>query len=219
MTAKDEDILSSRALLKQGIAIDRFLKSILVDRSIDIGSLLIGDKNAILIAARISGFGPEYDTKVICPMCFAHGRHIFNLGTATVNHGDEFGELEVSRNEKGNIIVVTPKTNIQVECKMLTGFHEKQIIAQRQRAEKQKLPHRSATNQLLAAIVSVNGNQERDVINSFVNDMPVLDSRYIRKAIEICSPDVEIHDFFECHECGASTDMEVPFTADFFWPR
>jgi len=219
MTAKDEDILSSRALLKQGIAIDRFLKSILINKSIDIGSLLVGDKNAILIAARISGFGAEYDTKIICTTCFSHGRHVFNLAEATVKHGDDFGELEVSRNEKGNIVFLVPKTKVHVECRMLTGFHEKQLIAQRQRAEKQKLPDRTTTNQLMVAIVSVNGHHEKDLIKKFVDTMPIVDSRYIRKAIEICSPDIEIHDFFECDECGAGADMEVPFTADFFWPK
>ena len=219
MTAKEEDILTDKTLLKKGIAIDRLVRSLIINKSISPDSLFVGDRNAILIAARASGYGAEYDTKIICTTCFSHGRHIFNLAEATVKHGDDFGELEVSRNEKGNIVFLVPKTKVHVECRMLTGFHEKQLIAQRQRAEKQKLPDRTTTNQLMVAIVSVNGHHEKDLIKKFVDTMPIVDSRYIRKAIEICSPDIEIHDFFECDECGAGADMEVPFTADFFWPK
>ena len=60
MTAKQEDILSSRTLIKQGVALERLLKSVIVDRSIDPSTLLTGDRNAILIAARISGYGKNY---------------------------------------------------------------------------------------------------------------------------------------------------------------
>ena len=68
MTAKEEDILTSQSLLKQGVAIDRFIQSILV-QDIDVDSLLVGDKNAILIAARMSGYGDTYETGVTCPAC------------------------------------------------------------------------------------------------------------------------------------------------------
>jgi hypothetical protein len=219
MTAKDEDILSSRALLKQGIAVERFLKSILIEKSINTDSLLIGDRNAILVAARVSGFGPEYDTKVICPMCFSHGRHTFNLEEIDVSLGDDYQDFDIDRVANGNVIITTPKTKVQVECQPLTGFHEKQLAAQRQHAKKHKLPDRSATAQLTLSIVSINGNKNNSEVRNFIENMPVVDSRYIRKAIEICTPNIEIRDIFECDECGASADMEVPFTTDFFWPR
>lgn len=219
MTAKDEDVLSSKALLKQGVVLDRFLKGIIVNKSINIDSLLLGDKNALLIGARISGFGAAYDTKVVCPVCFSHGRHIFDLDDLKIQHGDS-GEMEgVERSANGNIVIVTPKSGVQVECQLLTGFHEKQLAAQQKRAEKQKLPDKTATKQLELAIVSVNGSTDRSTVNRFIQSMPIMDSRHIRKAIEVCSPSVEVRDYFDCQECGASTDMEVPFTTDFFWPR
>ena len=219
MTAKDEDILSSKALLKQGVAIDRFLRNVIINKSINIDSLLLGDKSAILIAARASGFGPEYDTKLICPVCFAHGRHVFDLNDVKINPGDNFGDLNVERGDNGNLIITTPKTNVRVECQVFTGFHEKQLMAQKKLADRQKLPDKVATSQMILSIVSVNGNTDKKTIKRFAMDMPIVDSRYIRKAIEVCSPSAEIRDFYECPECGASTDMEVPFTTDFFWPK
>ena len=79
MTAKDTDILTSKSLLKKGVAVDRMLQNIIVDKSIKVDDLYSGDKNAILIAARINGFGPEYKTKVTCPQCGATSEHAFNL--------------------------------------------------------------------------------------------------------------------------------------------
>ena len=69
MTAKDEDILTSAALLKKGLAIDRFLQNIIVDKSINIADLLVGDKNAIIVASRISGYGAQYEAGISCPSC------------------------------------------------------------------------------------------------------------------------------------------------------
>ena len=71
MTAKDEDILTSPALLKKGIAIDRLLQNLVVDNNINPNNLLIGDKNAILLAARISGYGEEYPVTLQCNSCGA----------------------------------------------------------------------------------------------------------------------------------------------------
>ena len=69
MTAKEEDILTSRTLLKNGVAIDRVIQSLITDKRVNSDSLLVGDRNAILIAARVSGYGNEYNTTVGCPAC------------------------------------------------------------------------------------------------------------------------------------------------------
>ena len=67
MTAKDEDILTSETLLKKGLAIERLLQSVIVNKAIDVNTLYVGDKNAILIAARITGYGNQYTTRTLCP--------------------------------------------------------------------------------------------------------------------------------------------------------
>ena len=69
MTAKDEDILTSPSLLKKGIAIDRLIQNVILNKNINVSTLLSGDKSAIMIASRINGFGAEYKTKVVCPSC------------------------------------------------------------------------------------------------------------------------------------------------------
>ena len=59
MTAKEEDILTNLTYIKQGIVIDKLLQSLIVSK-FDWEDLLIGDKNAIMIAARVLGYGKEY---------------------------------------------------------------------------------------------------------------------------------------------------------------
>ena len=61
MTAKEEDILTSQNLIQQGSVIDKLLESLIVDKSIKLDDMLIGDKNAIMVAARILGYGKDYE--------------------------------------------------------------------------------------------------------------------------------------------------------------
>ena len=61
MTAKEEDILTNQNYIEKGIVIDKLLKALIVDKNINYNELLIGDKNALLIAARILGYGKDYE--------------------------------------------------------------------------------------------------------------------------------------------------------------
>ena len=89
MTAKEEDILSSASLLKKGIALERFLKAILKDQSIDPETMLSGDRNAVIIAARSSGYGFDYDTKVNCPSCGEANKMSFDLSNPKIKEMSE----------------------------------------------------------------------------------------------------------------------------------
>jgi len=219
MTAKEEDILTDKTLLKKGIAIDRLIKSILVDKSINTADLFTGDRNAILIAARASAYGPDYDTKVACPVCFYHGRHEFNLNNASVICNDNLEEDGIKRSEGGTIFFTTPKLRAEVECKIMTGGDEKRILDQQKNNKKHRLPENNLTTQLRTIIVSVNGNTDGGYINSFIDACPALDSRHIRTMYQKCVPGIELKEEYVCGECGSSTMIDVPFTTDFFWPK
>ena len=60
LTAADEDILTSRALLRSGKAIDTMLSNVIMNKSVNINDLISGDKNAILTFLRITGYGPVH---------------------------------------------------------------------------------------------------------------------------------------------------------------
>jgi len=218
MTAKEEDILADQVLLKKGLAFDRLLQSIVVDKSIKIEDLLIGDKNAIMIAARSTGYGPDYDTKMICPVCLEHGRHTFNLDEAKVKHLEGLQDYEATLTEKNTILFKTPKLGVLVECQFLNGLDEKKLTANANRRKKLNLPGSGLIDQLKAIIVSVNNNSDRRYVESFIEKVPARDSMFIRKAYKHCTPDIEIKEDYACGACGAVTELSLPFTTDFFWP-
>ena len=58
MTTKEEDILTSQNLIKKGVVIETLLSSLIVTPDVNVGDLVLGDKNAVMIAARILAYGP-----------------------------------------------------------------------------------------------------------------------------------------------------------------
>ena len=215
MTAKEEDMLTSRTLLKKGVAIDRVIASLIVNKSIDAQSVLIGDRNAILIKARASAYGHMYKTSVTCPECGEACKRAFNLEEPKIYNGDEWEDYNVKQNEEGNFVVTVPYSKMEVECRLLRGYEEHNIVKNMQDKKKAES---LVTAQLKSFIVAVNGMSENPVIDYFVNNVIAPDSRYLRNAMKAVTPDIRIVKDFECPSCGHEQELEVPFGADFFWP-
>lgn len=215
MTAKEEDILTSRSLLKKGIAIDRMLESVLVDKSIKLDDLLIGDKNALIVGARITGYGAEYETKVQCPSCAANVRHSFDL--ENVKHTYPSEEIEKQLIENNCFKVQLPVTKLDVEIRLLKGSDEKTLSKLSEEKKASKLEETPITDQLKTFIVSVNDLADKNVINKFVERCPAGDAKYLRKVFLENVPNLDMTQKFNCRSCEAEMEMEVPFTVDFFW--
>lgn len=218
MTAKEEDLLTSRTLLKKGVALDRMVQSIIVDKRINCDHLLVGDKNAIIIAARVSGYGNEYATKVSCPSCGTNQDYTFDLNSVKVYCGDEIDALSITDNENGTFEVELPRTKVNVTFRLLTGNDEKSIVSATQLERKNKNPERVVTRQLSNIIVAVNGDDSIEARKYLIDNMPSLDSRHLRASFKLASPNIDMTHNFECSECTYEQLMEVPLTADFFWP-
>ena len=217
MTARDEDILTSKSLLKKGVAIDRFLQNIIVNRNVAVESLLVGDKNALIVAARVTGYGTEYKTKMPCPSCGANVTNEFNLENATVKEATL--EEGVERTPKGTFVLKTPRGGTTVEIKLLTGADERRLSKLVEVKRKKNLPESTLSDQLRLAIVSVNGIGEPNMLNMFMGSLPAYDARYMRDIYANLMPNVDMRQDFECPSCGYEQEMEVPFTSDFFWPK
>jgi hypothetical protein len=216
MTAKEEDILTSRTLLKKGVALDRVLASVIVDKSIDPDSLLVGDRNAIIIATRVSGYGNDYSTKVTCPACGTAQEYTFDLNSADIFGGGN-STLGVIKNDDGTFNVVLPKTGITATFRLLTGYDEKTLLSGSELDKKQKV-ERNVTRQLSSMLVAANGDTSAQAINYLVGNLPSMDTRHLRLAYRETAPNVDLTQHFECSECDHEQDMEVPLSADFFWP-
>lgn len=219
MTAKDEDILTSKTLLKKGIAIERFLDNIIVDKAVKASSLLVGDRNAIIIAARISGYGSDYNTNISCPACGDTANYSFDLNDKKTHESTLDESLGMVKTAEGNFKVKMPLTKYDVEFKLLTGDDEIYLSKMAFNQAKGTVVESNLTNQYKRMIVSVQGHTDRMVIEEFVNNLPTRDSRFLKTCYKLANPDVKVINDYSCTACGFEQELEVPFGADFFWPE
>ena len=219
MTAKEEDMLTSRTLLKKGVALDRVISSLIVNKAIDPDSLFVGDRNALIIAARISAYGNQYETKVSCPGCGASQENSFDLNKINMYEGADTEAYASSASGPGIFITRLPKTGLDITFKLLTGADERRFLAGMEHDRKNKNVHeRGVTRQLVNMIVAVNGNTTQEALQYLVENIPSADTRHLRNAYKATNPDVDLTQYFECSECDYESDLEVPLTSDFFWP-
>jgi len=219
MTTKEEDILTSVALLRKGLALDRMLESIIVDKKIKIDDLLLGDKNALLVAARAHGYGAIYETSVTCPECDETQNYSFDLSSLEVHSSsDEFmAEHGIQKTDTGTFLVPLPKTQYVIEVRLLTGKDEKQIAQLQEHKKKRNFPETPATDFLRLVIVSVNDIRDPAPLNDFINTLPALHGRHIKGTYEKLIPSLDMKHSFSCSSCAYEGVLEVPLTTDFFW--
>lgn len=213
MTAKEEDILTSSALLRQGKATTALVRSCLINKAVDPDSLLVSDKNALLIAIRITGYGADYKVEVECPKCGEKCKHAFDLSKLPIKPlGAE--PIEVGQNAFSFVLPITCK---EVIFKLPTGFDERELS---QVLEKTKKTGGEApvTTRLMYQVIRIGGETDKGKIAQFIRNMPARDSRSLRLYIDSISPGVEMLQTFSCSACGNEAEVDVPIGTEFFWP-
>ena len=219
MTAKEEDILSSQTLLKKGLAIERMLDSLIIDKSIKAQDLLIGDRNALIIAARISGYGSNYKTQLSCPSCGSRNHFDFNLSNKKIHESQENEKLGLIKLDNGNFTCEMPYSKFKIEFRLLDGKDEQFLAKLMSDKKKRKMNETTLTDQFKLMIVSIEGHKDKSIISKYVDNMPTLDTTQLKACYKVAAPDVKVKDDFECNSCGFQQEMEVPFNTDFFWPN
>jgi hypothetical protein len=219
MTAKEEDILTSQALLVKGIALERLVESVLIDKEVPASSLLVGDKNAILIATRITGYGSEYETQVTCPSCEGVNPYKFDLDE--IKSAPLVTNTDVAKLTDAGTYIITglTQTEAEVEVRMLTGDDDKKLIHRLETNRKHNLGLPPLLEQMKSFIVSVNDNSNEMYLDSFLHNLPAMDARHLRKTYTALTPTVDMTQQYVCTSCLHETTLEVPLTADFFWPE
>ena len=222
MTAKEEDILNSPSLLKKGIAIDRMLDNLIMDNNVKTKDLLIGDKNALVVAARISGYGSDYSAHVSCPSCRKTNEEQIDLESALVMKGaikDVIEDVEqVTVSTKGYPQLTLPKSGYTIEMRFMTAQDEKDLEQIQEKAKKHKLGDSIYTNILKRMILSVDDNSDPSIIHQFVEHLPAMDSKFIRGTYKILNPTAQLEHDYACVHCGHDGTVEVPINPTFFWP-
>ena len=215
MTAKDEDILTSRALIKKGTVITHLLKSCLIDKSIEPGMMLSGDRNAVMVALRVTGYGPEYRVEVDCPECGERSKQEFDLTDLPIKG------LNLQPVSPGaNVFEFTlPVTKFPVRFKYLTGDDEQEMMTTAERRKKKGFTQETGvTSRLSACIVEVNGIKEKIKIDKFIRNMPARDSLALRKHLDDNEPGIDMKAWMDCPHCSETSEVNLPLGATFFWP-
>jgi hypothetical protein len=212
MTAKEEDILSSTNLIKKGIVLDKLFESIIVDK-ININDITIGDKNAILLATRVLGYGPEYEFN------FYSSVEEDMIETSIDLTKIKTKEVDMSLfNNKNELEYITPIGKNKIVFKILTHGDEKLIDADIEALKKvNKDVSSDITTRLRYMIKSVDGNSDMGAISKFVNNMIARDSRAFRDYAKKITPDVNMK-FEYTHNNGEVEEAPISMGVGFFWP-
>ena len=218
MTARDEDILTSANLVQQGKALDKLLQSLMVDKTIDYGDLLVGDKNAILIGARVLAYGKNYDFSFIDE----YGEKVkgkIDL-TKLVSLEYDFSDYEKGVN---SFSFTLPKTERILTFSIPTHKDELEMdieveAIKRVFKDDTNAVSRESSTRLKYLIKSVDGKTDRKSINEFVdNEFLSVDSVEFRKFVGNTSPDLDFRIEVK-NSRGEQERVAVPMTAQFFWP-
>lgn len=206
MTAKEEDILTNQNYIQKGVVVDKLIQALIVDKSIDYSQLLLGDKNALLLAARILGYGADYE--------FNYLGSVEKVDLGKVENKELHPDVQNSTKNEFNFTL--PTSGNVVTFKLLTHGDEQKIdqeIKGLQKINRDSSPELST--RLKHMIITVDGNGDSKTIREFVdNQFLARDSRVFRKYVSELQPDVDLKFYPEDAEEG----VDIPIGVNFLWP-
>jgi len=208
MTAKEEDILTNQNYINNGTVIDELLKSLIITK-INYNDLIVGDKNAIMVAARVLGYGKDYS------FTYNNEEHIVDLSQLD---SKEVNEKDFTKG-KNEFSFTLPTSGTLITYKLLTHGDDKKVNNEIKGLKKlNKLASPELSTRLKHMILSVNGDAEKKSIREFVdNYFLAKDSRAFREHIKATQPDVNLKFEIEGPD-GDVKDIDIPIGITFFWP-
>jgi hypothetical protein len=203
MTAKEEDILTNQSYIQKGVVLDKLLQALIVSK-INYNDLITGDKNAIMVAARILGYGSEYT--------FNYGGNEHTIDLTQI----ENKSFEISNKGVNEFNYTLPSTGVKITYKILTHGDEQKVQAELDGLKKiNKNSSAELSTRLKYLITSVGGERDPKTIREFVdNQLLARDSRELRKHIKDTQPDVDLTFFPD----GSTDRVDIPIGVKFFWP-
>ena len=218
MTAKEEDILASQNLIRKGVVLDKLFESVVVEPGLDIGDIFIGDKNAILLATRVLGYGADYQVEVTDPFTGELQKVTIDLSKIQIK------DLDVNKLSSDNLYEFElPISKKKVKIKLLTHKDELAINADIQAMNRlvkgKDVVSQDVSTRLRYMVQEVDGNNERGFINKWVqNSLLARDSRALRNFVKEISPDLDLKYEFTSEITGETEALDIPFGIGFFYP-
>ena len=213
MSAKEEDILTNANFIEKGIVIDKLLQSMIVSK-IDYNELISGDKNAILVAARILGYGAEYEVEITDK----YGKKIPVKINLSQLENKKFNESLFIKG-KNEFDFILPQSKVNVTFKILNSKDEA-IIDAELKGLKKAFPNESfdITTRLKHQIISINGDSSAEKVRYFVDNMLLTDSRALRKYVNEITPDLDMKFSYEDSKGDIVEGVSIPMNINFLWP-
>jgi hypothetical protein len=213
MSAKEEDILTNANFIEKGIVIDKLLQSMIVSK-IDYNELISGDKNAILVAARILGYGAEYEVEITDK----YGKKIPVKINLSQLENKKFNESLFIKG-KNEFDFILPQSKVNITFKILNSKDEA-IIDAELKGLKKAFPNESfdITTRLKHQIISINGDSSVEKVRYFVDNMLLTDSRALRKYINEITPDLDMKFSYEDSKGDIVEGVSIPMNINFLWP-
>lgn len=213
MTAKEEDILSNQNYLKQGIVFDKLLQSLIVTK-INYDDMLIGDKNAVMVAARILGYGKDYEVTITHPQTGEPEKTIIDLSQIKEKPFD----ATLIKPGVNEFSFTLPTSKNEVVFKLLTHGDENTIDQELKGLKKANISS-EVTTRLKQSIIAVNGNSEKKAVRDFVdNYLLAADARALRQYMKKVAPDLDLTFTFEAADGYIQEGVEMPIGLSFFYP-
>jgi len=213
MTAREEDILTNVNLLRQGLAIEKMLKS-LIKTEVKYEDLTLGDRNALLIAARILAYGKDYNLKYANPNTGESETIVVDLQKL----GYKSVDLSLFKNDN-ELTYELPFTKNTVTFKILTIEDDKKIDDEAKGIKKALGQDAGTSLRLKHQLTSINGDRSIKTVRDFIDSGALLsrDSNPLRQFIASVTPDIEMKTIVSLAD-GTETEIDVPMTAEFFFP-
>ena len=227
MTAKEEDILTTQSYIKDGSVLDRLFQSLIISNGegtpVKYVDITLGDKNAIMIAARILGYGKDYEVEIDdASSPGTKQKDTIDLTQFDSYEYDGTNQTELHKNE---FSFELPQSKRTVTFQALTESKERkikhQLDAQKKQSRRMKdFTDKQLTTRLKNTILSIDEDTSQESINHFVdNELFAADSRALRAQINAVVPDVDLTYEFISEETGERREMLLPMDLGFFWPQ
>lgn len=217
MTAREEDILASQNLIKKGIVLDKLFESVVVEPGVNVNDIFIGDKNAILLATRILGYGKDYEVEITDPFTLEKQKVVIDLAKVQTKDIDE-----KLLNSENRYTFKLPKSGKEIVFKLLTHGDELEIskdVQALERINKNSALAFDVTTRFRYMIQSVDGNEDKGFITKWIqNGFLALDTQAFRKYVKEITPDLDLKFEFTSDLTGEVEALDIPFGINFFYP-
>lgn len=214
LTASDENILTSPNLIKSGKVLDVLIERKVKESPVPVDQMLVGDRNAIMIWLRATGYGEMYPVKLTDPMTAEDFETEIDLNDLKTK------EIGAQPDENNEFSFDMPKSKAKIKFRMLTVGDEREIL---QKSEKKSKLTKSPITNLLTSrlekqVVEINGNRDPNYISKYIQVMPAYDSLKFREYVDEIEPGIDMTVDVEAPS-GESFRSTIPIGINFFWPN